>query len=70
LISTNFGGYAIEVTYLNENNLNYGEYRIGEVEINGKKVSGKRNKKNSSMTLDNYKQLLNNSVNKIHITLN
>jgi len=70
LISTNFGGYAIEVTYLNENNLNYGEYRIGEIEINGIKVTGKRSKNNSSITLDNYKQLLNNSVNKIHITLN
>ncbi len=68
-ISTNYGGYAIDVTYQNEKGLDYGEYGIGDVTINGQKVKGKRGKKNASITLDNFKELFNKTNNKITIEL-
>jgi cellobiose phosphorylase len=68
-ISTNYGGYAIDVTYQNDKGLDYGEYGIGDVTINGHKVKGKRGKKNASITLDNFKELFNNTNNKITIEL-
>ena len=68
-ISTNYGGYAIDVTYQNEKGLDFGAYGIGEVIINGHKVKGKRGKKNASITLDNYKELFNKTSNKITIEL-
>ena len=68
-ISTNYGGYAIDVTYQNEKGLDFGAYGIGEVIINGHKVKGKRGKKNASITLDNFKELFNKTSNKITIEL-
>ncbi len=68
-ISTNYGGYAIDVTYQNDKGLDYGEYGIGDVVINGQKVTGKRGKKNASITLDNFKELFNKTSNKITIEL-
>ena len=68
-ISTNYGGYAIDVTYQNDKGLDFGEYGIGEVIINGHKVKGKRGKKNASITLDNFKELFNKTSNKITIEL-
>lgn len=68
-ISTNFAGYAIDVTYANPDHLDYGEYGIGDVIINGTQVKGKRSKKNTSVTLSDFRDLLNNKSNKIYVEL-
>ena len=68
-ISTNFAGYAIDVTYANPDHLDYGEYGIGDVIINGTQVRGKRSKKNTSVTLSDFRDLLNNKSNKIYVEL-
>jgi len=71
VVSTKFSGYNIEVTYINENRLDYGKYSIGDVEINGQKTTiASTDRKKCSIFLSNFSHLFNSSVNKIRIKLN
>ena len=70
VISTNFSGYKVKVTYVNEKRLEYGKYDIKEVKINGQNLKlPTTDSQKCSITLYSFRQLFNNSINEIRIKL-
>ena len=69
-LSTIFSGRNIKVVFINKNFLDYGSYEINGVSINGVKLTLSESKPLNSIVLDNFKELLNQTINLINITLN
>lgn len=68
-VSTIFAGRTLNICYININNIEFGEYRIGRVELNGKKIEyvNKQNKVTINRTL--IEALKNNKTHKLTVEL-
>jgi len=62
-VNTTFADKAIQVNYLNQENLDYGEYKIGGISINGNPVNGNLVKR------ENFLKLAEKPANIINVSL-
>jgi cellobiose phosphorylase len=68
-ISTIFSGRNINVVFVNKDYLDFGSYSIKEIAINGSKINISSSSTKNIVVLDNFKELLDQSVNSIIINL-
>lgn len=66
-IETMFGGRQLYIRYMNPNQLSYGEYKITDIQLNGKSLDG--DLVNGCIPRDMIKALSNEKINKIVVLL-